>query len=318
MTDMIWRGVFPAVTTPFLESGALDLEGFATQISRQLDAGVHGIVLGGSLGEASTLSPSEKLSLAKQALAVTSGRVPVLAGVADSSTLSACRFAEDLASLGVQGLMVLPPLNYMADGDECIGHFRQIADACGLDIMVYNNPVSYGIDVTPDQLAELAADPRFVAVKESSDDIRRLTDIRNLLDDRFQLFCGVDNLAFESLVTGADGWIAGLVCAYPRETVALYNLTLNGCLNEARKLYRWFMPLLHLDVSAKLVQNIKAAMAFEGCGNEVVRLPRKALTGEARTRVLGILEKAREDREQIEDILEMKDAEEVHSESQLC
>jgi len=318
MNEMIWRGVFPAVTTPFQDSGALDLDGFAAQIARQMEAGVHGIVVAGSLGEASTLSSSEKVALAKQALAVTSGRIPVLVGVADSNTISACRFAENLAAAGVQGLMVLPPLNYLADPEECAAHFRQIAEAANLDVMIYNNPVSYGIDVKPDQLAKLAEDARFVAVKESSDDIRRLTDIRNQLGDRYQLFCGVDNLAFESLVSGADGWVAGLVCAYPRETVALYHLALNGRLAEARALYRWFMPLLHLDVSPRLVQNIKAAMAFEGCGNEIVRAPRQTLSGKNRNRVLGILEAAQSQRDQIEGILEMKEAKEVTGESQLC
>lgn len=313
-----WEGVFPAVTTPFKPDYSLDLDLFASQVSWQLAAGVHGIIVSGSLGEASTLESDEKLELVKSASQVSAGKAPVLVCVSESSTLRACRFAEAAANAKADGLMVLPPLNYKADPKETINHFRAIADACDLPIMVYNNPVSYGIDVTPDQFQEMADNPQFVAIKESSDDIRRITDLFNAVGNRYQIFSGVDNLGMESVLMGAHGWVAGLVCAYPRETVAIYNLVLNGRLEEARQLYRWFMPLLHLDVHAKLVQNIKLAQEFVGQGNDTVRPPRAPLEGAERAGVMETLNRAKAAYENVSWILDLEDAKEVRHEGQLC
>ncbi len=291
-----WRGVFPAVTTKFDLAGRVDAAAMNKHIDWQIKAGVHGIIILGTLGENAVLSADEKMEVVKIALEASAGRVPVLATVAETTTQGACNFAKKAAEAGVAGFMVLPGMLYVSDAQETMTHFRTVAKATDKPIMIYNNPVSYRVDITPEMFAELADEPSFVAIKESSDDVRRLTDIRNLVGDRYQIFTGVDDLAFESLVLGAVGWVAGLVCAFPRETVAIYELVQQGRINEAREIYRWFMPLLHLDVSTKLVQNIKLAEAMVGCGTEHVRAPRLILAGEERERAMDIISKAIENR----------------------
>lgn len=287
-----WSGVFPAVTTPFTEDHALDVSLLERQLQEQLEAGVHGLVVCGSLGESSTLTPDEKREVLRTAVGVSGGHVPVLCTVAERSTAEACDFAKRAGAGGADGLMVLPPLLYRSDADETLAYLRAVARATDLPVMVYNNPPAYGVDVTPEMFAELADEPTVVSIKESSDDVRRITDIVNLVGDRYSIFCGVDNIALEALLLGADGWLAGLVCAFPRETVAIYELAKAGRIEDAVALYRWFMPLLHLDVSAKLVQNIKLAEAMVGVGTEHVRPPRQPLSGDEREQVAAIIQSA--------------------------
>ncbi len=287
-----WSGVFPAVTTPFLPSLALDRDAMLSECRGQIDAGVDGLVVCGSLGESSTLTRGEKLDVLSAALEASDGRVPVLCGVAERATSEACRFAEDAASRGADGFMVLPPLLYVSDGPETLTYLRTIARATDRPIMIYNNPPAYKVDVTPEMFAELADEPTVVAIKESSDDVRRITDLKNLVGDRYRLFCGVDNVALEAMVLGADGWLAGLVCAFPDETVAITRLVKAGRIAEAVAIYRWFMPLLHLDVNPKLVQNIKLAQAMVGNGSETVRPPRLPLAGAERERVVATIQHA--------------------------
>ena len=284
-----WRGVFPAITTQFKTDQSIDMAATAASIERQIKAGVNGIIMCGSLSEASTLDGEEKRAMVKLALDTAKGRVPVLAGTAEATTKGACKFAEDIAKLGGSGLMLLPGMIYKSDRRETMAHYRSVARATNLPIMVYNNPPAYGVDVTPEMFAELADEKSLVAIKESSDNVRRITDIVNLCGDRYILFCGVDDLILESLMLGAVGWVAGLVNAFPDETVQLYRLAQKGRYEEARALYRWFMPLLHLDVSVKLVQYIKLVQAEVGLGTETVRMPRMPLAGEERERVLGII-----------------------------
>jgi 4-hydroxy-tetrahydrodipicolinate synthase len=284
--NRLWRGIFPAVVTQFSTDLHVNGPAIVQHITTLLGAGVHGIIVLGTLGENASLNPEEKKQLAATVVKTVAGRVPILAGIAETSTRQACQFAADMKSIGVDGLMVLPALVYPADEREAIAHFRAVAAASDLPIMIYNNPVSYGVDLKPESLLELADEPKFVAVKESSDDIRRITDIRNTCGDRYALFCGVDDLALEARILGADGWVAGLVNAFPAETVRLWNLATSGNIVEAVKLYRWFMPLLHLDTHVKLVQYIKLAMLETGLGTETVRPPRLPVIGAERERVL--------------------------------
>lgn len=287
--EVNWSGVFPAVTTKFTADDALDYAEMERHFAAQLEAGVHGIIVTGSLGESSVLSLDEKQEILKVAVAVSAGRVPVLAGVAETTTAKARWSVEQGVKNGADGFMLLPGMLYKSDPRETMQHFRTVAQASEKPIMIYNNPVAYGVDVTPEMFEELADEPTFVALKESSDNVRRITDIYNRVGDRYRIFTGVDNLAFESLVLGAVGWVAGLVCAFPRETVVLYDLVQAGRIEEARTLYRWFMPLLHLDVSTKLVQNIKLAEAMVGLGNERVRAPRLPLVGAEREHVKQVI-----------------------------
>lgn len=289
---MDWTGVLSAVTTKFTSGGDLDLKANESHYEFQLQAGVHGLVVLGSLGENGTLSADEKQEILKLAVSVSKGRVPVIATVAETTTSQACRFVETSATNGADGFMVLPGMQYVSDRRETIQHFRSVAVASPKPIMLYNNPVAYRVDVTPEMFAELADEAKFIAIKESSDDVRRINDIRNLVGDRYRIFTGVDDLALESLILGAVGWVAGLVCAFPRETVVLFKLVQAGRVKEALDLYRWFLPLLHLDVSTKFVQNIKLAEALVGCGTEYVRAPRLTLVGEERTRVENIVRTA--------------------------
>ncbi len=287
-----WEGIFPALTTKFKTNLSIDFSAMEKHIQFQLNAGVHGLVVMGSLGENMTLSQQEKLDVVKMTLGAAKGKVPVVSCVAESSTVKGCEYAEQAAKLGVDGFMVLPAIPYPSDRRETIAHYRTIAKATDRPIMIYNNPVAYKVDITPEMFAEMADEPRFVAIKESSDNIRRLTDIINLTGNRYQIFCGVDDLAMESLVLGANGWLAGLVCAFPRETVVLYELIKAGRIQEALPIYRWFMPLLHLDVSTKFVQNIKLVEELAGVGSELVRPPRLTLVGDERAKVEQIVKTA--------------------------
>ncbi|MCV2362071.1 dihydrodipicolinate synthase family protein [Paucibacter sp. DJ1R-11] len=286
-----WTGVFPAVTTKFKPNEDLDIAEMERHFEFQIQNGVHGLVTGGSLGEASTLTLEEKLEVAATALRVSAGRVPVLANVSETSTRNAIRYVEAAAKLGVQGLMLMPAVLYPADTREAMTNVRTIAAAAQLPIMIYNNPVSYRVDLKPEDMAELADCEWLVAIKESTDNIRRITDLRNTLGTRYQLFIGVDDLSFEALALGCEGLLAGLCDAFPAETVAIYKLMQAKRYDEALKIYQWFMPLLHLDVSAKLVQNIKLAEAMAGVGNENVRRPRLPLVGAERERVATIIQK---------------------------
>jgi 4-hydroxy-tetrahydrodipicolinate synthase len=292
MSTSKWQGVFPAVTTKFKDNEELDFAAMEKHFAFQVDSGVHGLVTCGSLGEASTLSFDEKLDVARTALSVANKRVPVLANVSETRTATACRYVEKAAEMGVQGFMVMPSVLYAADAREAKDNLRTIAKAAQLPIMVYNNPVSYKVDLLPQDFAELADCEWLVAIKESTDNIRRITDLRNLLGTRYQLFMGVDDLSFEALALGADGLLAGVVVAFPKETVALYNLMKEKRWDAALKLYQWMMPLLHLDVSSKLVQNLKLIETMVGVGNENVRRPRQPLVGAERERVATLIQKA--------------------------
>jgi 4-hydroxy-tetrahydrodipicolinate synthase len=289
MSDHRWSGVYPAVVTHFDSDGGLDIPATRRHAEALIAAGCQGVIALGTLGENGSLEPGEKTEL----LAGLAGLgVPLLAGVAETSTAAACRAARAAAAAGADGLMVLPALAYKADAAEAMAHFRAVAAATDRPIMIYNNPVSYGVDLQPEAFAELANEPKFVAIKESSDDIRRVTDIKNACGDRYALFCGVDDLALEAAVLGADGWVAGLVNAFPEETVRVWESARAGRNDDAVKLYRWFMPLLHLDCHPKLVQYIKLAVHAVGLGAEHVRLPRLPVTGPERQRVLAVIRAA--------------------------
>ena len=286
-----WKGVMPAVTTKFTDDDGLDLAMFETNIKAQLEAGVHGIILGGTLGEASTLLEEEKRTLVREAVRIVSGAVPVIMNIAEQTTSGAISAAKKAEEDGAKGLMMLPPMRYKADDRETVTYFKAVANATSLPIMVYNNPVDYGIEVTLDMFEQLAECSNIQAVKESTRDLSNITRMKNRFGDRFKLLSGVDTLALESLLMGADGWVAGLVCAFPAETVAIYELVQASRRNEALEIYRWFLPLLELDINSKLVQNIKLAEVATGIGTENVRAPRLALIGEERKRVLGIIER---------------------------
>ncbi len=290
MSNVRWQGVFPAVTSKFHADETLDFEAMRKHFAFLIDNGVHGLVTCGSLGEASTLTLEEKLAVTRCAVEVSAGRIPVLANVSETSTREALRFIKEAVALGVDGFMLMPSLIYVADPREAMQSIRTMAEAAAKPCMIYNNPVAYRVDLKPEHMAELADCKWLVAIKESSDDIRRVTDLRNALGDRYQLFIGVDDLSFEALALGADGLLAGLVTAFPRETVALYDLMKAGKWQEALALYQWFTPLLHLDVSTKLVQNIKLAETLAGVGNEHVRRPRLPLVGAERERCAAIIE----------------------------
>jgi 4-hydroxy-tetrahydrodipicolinate synthase len=285
-----WKGVMPAVTTKFTNDDTLDFQMFETNIEAQINAGVHGIVLGGTLGEASTLSDDEKSTLTQATIDIVKGRVPVLMNIAEQSTRAAIRAAQKAEEDGAKGLMMLPPMRYKAGDRETVEYFKAVAKNTALPIMIYNNPVDYKIEVTLDMFDELLKCDNIEAVKESTRDISNVTRIKNRFGDRLKIMTGVDTIALESLLMGADGWIAGLVCAFPKETVAIYELQRAGRIEEAIAIYRWFLPLLELDINPKLVQNIKLAEVYTGIGTENVRAPRLALQGEERKQVINIIE----------------------------
>ena len=284
-----WQGVFPAITTQLHQDGSLDLAGTAAHVEVLIASGIQGLIFLGSLGEIQPLTDAERRHLLKEMIAVVKGRVPVLSGVAETSTAAAIRYVQDLEKLGVDGFMLLPPMLYKAAPDETLAFFRSVAQATGLPIMIYNNPISYANDLTPELLAQLADQPNFVALKESSGDVRRITDLHNVLGGRYALFTGVDDLVLEASILGIDGWVAGTGIAFPAENQYFWELTRRGLWHQAREMYRWFTPLLHLDVSTKFVQNIKLAVQETGLGKEWVRAPRQILSGTERTHVLQII-----------------------------
>jgi len=291
-----WEGVMPAVTTKFTEDDQLDLVMFEKNIKAQMEAGVNGIILGGTLGEASTLKPEEKEILIKTTLSITDQKIPVIINIAEQTTEGAIAVAQHAESIGANGLMLLPPMRYKATDFETVTYFTAIAKSTSLPIMIYNNPVDYKIEVTLDMFEELIKCDNIQAVKESTRDITNVIRLKNRFGDRLKVLTGVDTLALESLATGADGWVAGLVCAYPAETVAIYNLVKAAKVDEAVEIYRWFMPLLELDISPQLVQNIKLAEVATGIGTENVRAPRLPLQGAERERVLKIIDTAMKNR----------------------
>jgi 4-hydroxy-tetrahydrodipicolinate synthase len=292
MTQARWTGIFPAVTTKFHADERIDAEGTAKHIDYQIRNGIHGLVTCGSLGEASTLTLEEKVQVADIALKASAGRIPVLANVSETSTREALRYIAACNAIGVDGFMVMPSVIYVADAREAMLNVRTMAEAAQKPVMVYNNPVAYRVDLKPEHMAELADCKWIVAIKESSDNIRRITDLRNLLGNRYQLFLGVDDLAYEGLALGCDGLLAGVGCTFPRETVALYDLMKAGQFAQALKLYQWMTPMLHLDVSTKLVQNLKLVDVVAGVSTEHMRRPRLPLIGAERQAVIDIVEKA--------------------------
>ena len=286
-----WNGVYPAVTTKFTKDYQLDIPAYNKNIDFQINAGVDGIIIGGSLGEASTLSNSERMILLKETIATSNGRVPSLINIAERTTTDAIALAQLAEKNGADGLMLLPPMQYKADERETTIYFETVAKNTSLPIMLYNNPVDYKIAVTIPMLDALTGVENIQAIKESSRDITNVTRQKNAFGDRYKILCGVDTIALECLAAGADGWVAGLVNAFPRETVVIYELVKAGRIEEALKIYRWFMPLLELDIHPKLVQYIKLAEVAAGIGTEPVRPPRLALEGEERERILRIIEK---------------------------
>jgi len=285
----IWRGVFPAATTQFHDDERLDLAASQRHWLALVDSGIQGLIVLGTVGENCSHEYAEKLDVLRAAVECVGGRVPVLTGVAEGTTKLACRFAEDAQRLGLDGLMVLPAMVYKSDQRETLAHFRAVARASSLPIMVYNNPPSYGVDLTPAMFADLADQPTLVAIKESSDNPRRITDILNACGDRYALFCGVDDLVLEAFAVGAVGWVSGLVNAFPAENRALWDLLRAGRWDQARALYRWYTPLLHLDTHIKLVQYIKLCMAEVGLGSETTRAPRLRLEGAERDEILSLI-----------------------------
>ncbi len=287
--SITWKGVFPALTTKFTSKDELDLALFDKNLQAQLAAGVNGIILGGTLGEASVLSTEEKEVLVKFAVEKVAGKVPVVVNIAEGSTKEALKQAAYAKQWGAKGLMMLPPMRYKSDHRETVAYFTTVAHATDLPIMIYNNPVDYKIEVTLDMFEELIACNNIQAVKESTRDVTNVTRMINRFGDRIKILCGVDTLAMEEICLGADGWVAGLVCAFPAETVAIYRLVKAGKIAEATAIYRWFMPLLELDIHPKLVQYIKLAEKQAGLGSEEVRPPRLTLAGEERDRILKII-----------------------------
>jgi 4-hydroxy-tetrahydrodipicolinate synthase len=285
-----WKGVFPAITTKFKEDESLDIPAFIKNIQAQIDAGVDGIIIGGSLGESSTINHSERIELLAACLAAFGGQIPFLVNIAEGSTKQAISLAQKAQKVGADGLMVLPPMMYKSTDAETVHYFQTVARSTDLPILLYNNPVDYKIEITLPMMETLLREPNIQAVKESTRDVSNVTRLRNAFGADIKILCGVDTLAMESIVMGADGWVAGLVAAFPAETVAIYRLILDGRIEEARKIHRWFLPILELDINPQLVQNIKLAEVMTGLGTEYVRPPRRPLEGEERKRVLEILQ----------------------------
>jgi 1-pyrroline-4-hydroxy-2-carboxylate deaminase len=289
MAKPYWTGVFPAITTQMNKDGSLNLEATARHADALIESGVSGLIFLGSLGENQPMTPAEKRLVIETMLKAVNGRVAVLSGVAETSTAEAVRYVRDVEKLGVDGVMLLPAMLYKGAPDETLAHFRTVAKSTGLPIMIYNNPISYANDITPELFQRLADQKSFVALKESSGDVRRITDIRNAVGDRYAIFTGVDDLALEASILGIDGWVAGSGIAFPSENQYFWELTRRGEWDKAREIYRWFTPLLHLDTHTKFVQYIKLAVQECGLGAEWVRAPRLVLKGEERERVLRII-----------------------------
>tara|TARA_R110002124_G_scaffold75818_4_gene203234 strand:+ start:818 stop:1729 length:912 start_codon:yes stop_codon:yes gene_type:complete len=291
MTKNDWQGVFPALLTPFTANDTIDFEMFGKNLAAQVAAGVTGAIVAGSLGEASTLTNAEKFELVKYAR-THFDKLPIVLCIAEQATSEAIKIAKEAEAIGASGLMVLPPMRYKADDEETVVFFKAIAQATTLPIMIYNNPVDYKIEVTLDMFESLAACENIVAIKESTRDVSNVTRLFNRFGDRFKVFCGVDTLIMEEAMLGVDGIVGGLVDAFPKETVAIFNLVKSNRYAEALPIYRWYLPLLELDIHPKLVQNIKLAAAEMGIGNEYVRAPRLALHGKERESVMAIIHQA--------------------------
>ncbi|WP_339841844.1 dihydrodipicolinate synthase family protein [uncultured Maribacter sp.] len=287
--SLSWKGVMPAVTTKFTNKDELDLDMFSVNIKAQLDAGVSGIILGGTLGEASTLTYDEKKVLMKETVKLVKGEVPVIINIAEQTTKGAIHAAAVAEECGAEGLMMLPPMRYKANDYETVTYFKETAKSTTLPIMIYNNPIDYGILVTLDMFDELMECDNIQAVKESTRDISNITRIKSRFGSRLKVLTGVDTLGLESVLMGADGWVAGLVCAFPAETCAIFELAKAGRIEEALEIYRWFLPLLELDISPQLVQNIKMAEVATGIGTENVRAPRLPLIGAERERAATVI-----------------------------
>ena len=296
-----WIGVYPALLTPFHEDETIDEKLFLKNLQAQIDAGVQGVIIGGSLGEASTLLNEEKIKLLKRAKLIAPMNFPIILNIAESTTRAAVAFAKEAEAAGADGFMLLPPMRYKSDDHETVQYFKAVAAATSLSIMIYNNPVDYKIEVTLDMFESLKEYPNIQAVKESTRDVSNVTRMKNRFGDRFKILCGVDTLAYEELCLGADGWIAGLVDAFPQETVAIYRLTKAGQLAEALSIYRWFLPVLELDIHPKLVQYIKLAATHTGIGSPHVRAPRLPLEGEELNKVNNIITSALAKRPQLPD-----------------
>jgi len=288
--NITWEGIYPAITTKFKENGSLDITEFEKNLQVQCDAGIHGVVLAGSLGEASTLKKEEKIQLLEKTLGLVGTEIPVVMNVAETTTEDAIKEVVSAEEHGAHGIMILPPMQYKPDDRETVEYFKAVANQTSLPMMIYNNPVDYGTEITVEMFNSLLDECENIqAVKESTRDLTNITRYKNNFGDRLKILCGVDTLALESLLLGADGWVAGLVSAFPRETVAIYEMSMAGKIEEAREIYRWFMPLLELDISPKLVQNIKLAEVETGLGTEHVRPPRLNLAGSEREKVLDII-----------------------------
>ncbi|MBY6019710.1 dihydrodipicolinate synthase family protein [Ferrimonas balearica] len=287
-----WKGVYPAISTQFDANGQLDLAANERMLNQLIDEGIHGIIALGTVGENCSLSADEKRTFLRHTVSVAKGRIPVIAGCAETTTAFAIDYCRDAEAIGVDGIMLLPGMVYRANREETLYHYRTVARATGLPIMIYNNPVTYGVDVDLEMTAELAEEANIVAIKESTTDTRRITELHNQFGDRFTIFCGVDDIALESLMLGATGWISGLTNVFPKESVAIYNLAQQGRYAEALELWRWFLPLLRLDTVPHLVQCIKFAEQLAGRGSETVRAPRLPLSGAERERVTRVYDEA--------------------------
>lgn len=295
-TKLNWEGIYPAVLTPFTKEGKIDFEMFAVNTEAQIKAGVHGIILAGTLGEASTLETEEKFELLQYAKKITQGRIPVILNLSENTTKNAVSFAQKAKELGADGLMLLPPMRYKADSREVVEYFKAVATVTDLPILIYNNPVDYGIYITLEMFDELIEYPTIQAVKESTRDLTNVTRMINRFGNRIKILGGVDTICLETLMLGADGLVAGLVDAFPNETMAMYNYAKAGQYDKAVAIYRWFMPLLELDIHPKLIQYIKLAATAEGIGNPHVRAPRLELQGEEAERINKIIEEGRANR----------------------
>ncbi|GEM69715.1 dihydrodipicolinate synthase family protein [Sphingobacterium mizutaii NBRC 14946 = DSM 11724] len=289
MAQLNWKGIYPAVLTPFKENGEIDFEMFAKNTEAQISAGVHGIIIAGTLGDAAVLDNDEKFELLSYAKKIVAGRIPLILNIAENTTKNAVEFAKKAKELGADGLMLLPPMRYKADDREVVEYFKAVAVATDLPILIYNNPVDYATYVSLSMFDELKDYPTIQAVKESTRDLSNITRMKNKFGDRFKVLGGVDTISLETVLLGADGLVAGLVDAFPRETMAMYNYALNGEVEKAIEIYRWFMPLLELDIHPKLIQYIKLAATAEGICTPHVRAPRLPLVGEEATRVNKII-----------------------------
>lgn len=300
-----WTGVYPAVTTKFTKDEALDIYGFLKNTDAQIAAGIDGMILGGSLGESSTLTHEERIELLQATKQHIGNKIPVIVNIAEGSTRSAISLAKKAQDAGADGLMVLPPMMYKSTDDETTEFFKTIAQSTDLPILLYNNPVDYKIEIKIPMLEKLLKLDNIQAIKESTRDISNVTRLRNSFGNDIKILCGVDTIAMEELIMGADGWVAGLVDAFPAETVAIYRLVKAGRIDEALAIHRWFLPILELDISPQLVQNIKLAEVMTGIGTEFVRQPRKVLEGAERQRVLNILEEGLAKRPVLPDYLSL-------------